>query len=81
MKKFSKNAATIHSSAHSKSEAGHVYRYWKVTAKTGGGKKSATIHPRKHRTQCRNTRKVYSSCIKPVLQVYGMKPKPIGSVA
>ena len=66
--------------AHSKSEAGHVYRYWKVTAKTGKGKRSATIHPQKYELDMQKYKEGLFNCIKPVLQVYGMNENQLAQL-
>jgi DNA polymerase elongation subunit (family B) len=54
--------------ANSRSQAGRVYRYWKVIAK----KRSATIHPQKHQLNMHKYREGLFNCIEPVLEVYGM---------
>jgi hypothetical protein len=66
--------------ARSKSEAGHVYRYWKVTAKTGKGKRSATIHPQKYELDMQKYKQGLFNCIKPVLQVYGMNENQLAQL-
>jgi hypothetical protein len=66
--------------AHSKSEAGLVYRYWKVSTKTVKGKRSATIHPQKYELDMQKYKEGLFNCIKPVLQVYGMNENQLAQL-
>lgn len=51
-----------------KSQAGHVYRYWKVNAKN----RSASIHPERYQLNLVKYRQGLFNCIRPELEVYGM---------
>jgi DNA polymerase elongation subunit (family B) len=62
--------------AKSKSQAGRVYRYWKVTAK----KKSVTIHPEKHQLDMEKYKQGLFNCIRPELEVYGMSEIEINNL-
>lgn len=59
--------------ARSKSQAGRVYKYWKVIAK----KKSVTIHPERYQLDMEKYRQGLFNCIKPELEVYGMSESEI----
>jgi hypothetical protein len=65
--------------AHSKSEAGRVYHYWKVTAKTMKGKRSATIHPQnqKYDLDMQKYKEGLFNSIRPILEVYDMDENQI----
>jgi DNA polymerase elongation subunit (family B) len=62
--------------AKCKSQAGRVYRYWKVTAK----KKSVTIHPEKHQLDMEKYKQGLFICIRPELEVYGMSEIEINNL-
>jgi DNA polymerase elongation subunit (family B) len=59
--------------AKSKSQAGSVYRYWKVVAKN----KSATIHAERYQLDIKKYRHGLFNCIRPELEVYGMNENKI----
>lgn len=62
--------------AHSKSEAGRVYRYWKIKAKN----RKATIHPQKYELDMQKYKEGLFNCIKPVLEVYGISENEISQL-
>jgi DNA polymerase elongation subunit (family B) len=62
--------------AHSKSEAGHVYRYWKIKAKN----RKATIHPEKYELDMQKYKEGLFNCIKPELEVFGMSESEISQL-
>ena len=62
--------------ANSKSEAGRVYRYWKIKAKN----RKATIHPEKYELDMQKYREGLFNCIKPVLEVYGTSSEEISQL-
>ena len=62
--------------AKSQSQAGHVYRYWKVSAK----KRSASIHPERYQLNMVKYRQGLFNCIRPELEVYGMSEKEISQL-
>jgi DNA polymerase elongation subunit (family B) len=56
--------------ARSKSQAKHVYKYWKIL---GVKSKSVTIHPEKHELDIEKYKTELFTCIKPILAAYGIK--------
>ena len=56
--------------AQSKSQAKHVYRYWKIRGVKG--KSDVTIHPEKYQLDIAKYKAELFTCIKPILVAYGI---------
>jgi DNA polymerase elongation subunit (family B) len=63
--------------AKSKSQANTVYRYWKVNDQKGKNGFKVTMHPETHVLNIRKYKEELWTCIKPLLEAYGLGEKEL----